>query len=73
VDAEVLEFVVKGDSLVTRMPIRELPVIKDAIIGGVVRGDESYIALGNFQIQEGDKVVVFALPQAISKIEKYFN
>ncbi len=73
VDAEVLEFVVKKDSVVTRMPIRELPIIKDAIIGGVVRGEESYIALGNFQIVEGDKVVVFALPSAISKIEKFFN
>jgi len=73
IDAEVLEFVVKKDSLVTRMPIRELPIIKDAIIGGVVRGEESYIALGNFQIVEGDKVVVFALPPAITKIEKFFN
>lgn len=73
VDAEVLEFVVKKDSLVTRMPIRELPIIKDAIIGGVVRGEESFIALGNFQIVEGDKVVVFALPNAISIIEKFFN
>lgn len=73
VDAEVLEFVVKKDSLVTKLKIRELPVIPDTIIGGVVRGEESFIALGNFQIMEGDKVVVFALPQAINKIEKFFN
>jgi trk system potassium uptake protein TrkA len=38
-----------------------------------VRGEESYIAVGNFRIREGDKVVVFSLPSAVPKIDKLFN
>jgi trk system potassium uptake protein TrkA len=72
-DAEVLEFVADADSPITHKPIRKLRIPKGAIIGGIVRGDESFIALGNFQIQEGDKVVVFSLPDAITRVEELFK
>ena len=73
VEAEVLEFVVKAKSSVTKKSIRNLHFPPDAIIGGIVRGDESYIALGDFQIQKDDKVVVYALPTAIQKVVKLFS
>jgi trk system potassium uptake protein TrkA len=73
IDAEVYEFVVKADSEVTKKPIRKLRFPEEAIIGGIVRGDDSYIAVGNFRIREGDKVVVFSLPSAVPKIDKLFN
>lgn len=43
-----------------------------AIIGGIVRGNESFIAIGNFQILANDKVVVFSMPYALHKINKLF-
>jgi len=73
IDAEVMEFVVKPNSGVTKKPIKKLNMPKGAIIGGVVRGKNSYIAVGDFQILENDKVVVFALPKAIHKVDKLFN
>lgn len=73
IDAEVLEFVVKPGAYVTTRPIHKINVPKGSIIGGIVRGMESYIAVGDFQIKEGDKVVIFALPGAISKIQALFN
>ena len=66
IDAEVLEFVVKHNAAITKKPIRKIDFPDGAIVGGIVRGDESYIAVGNFQVQENDRVVVFALPEAIS-------
>ena len=66
-EAEVLEFIVKPDSPASKMPIRELHFPADALIGGVVRGDEVFIADGNLQINASDRVVVFALPSAIPK------
>ena len=72
-EAEVLEFIVKPDSPASKMPIRELHFPADALIGGVVRGDEVFIADGNLQINASDRVVVFALPSAIPKVGKYFN
>lgn len=73
IDAEVMELVAKPKSLVTKKPIKDLKFPKGAIIGGVVRNDESFIAKGDFQIEENDKVVVFSMPQSIQKVDKLFN
>lgn len=73
VDAEVFELVAKPSSAVTRNLLKDLKIPNGAIIGGICRGNESFIATGNSQIIEGDKVVVFSLPQAISKVNKLFN
>ncbi|MCD8102027.1 MAG: Trk system potassium transporter TrkA [Alistipes sp.] len=72
-DAEVLEFIAKPNSHVTRLPIKDLDFPDDAIIGGVVRGDRVYIAVGDTQVNAYDRVVVFALPRAIGKVGKFFN
>jgi len=73
IDAEVLEFVVKPNSYIAKHAIKEVKIPKGSIIGGIIRGDESYIAVGNFRIKEDDRVVVFSLPEAIHKVEKLFN
>lgn len=72
-DAEVLEFIVKPGSSVTKGKLKEISFPKDAIIGGVVRGDSAFIAKGDSEIKPYDRVVVFALPSAIHKIGKFFN
>lgn len=72
-DAEALEYVVQPGAAATKNPIRKLNIPKGAIIGGVVRGNESFIALGNFQIHDYDRVVVFALPTAVKRTGALFN
>ena len=72
-DAEVLEYDVPPGSHVTKMPLRHLRFPRGAIIGGIVRGEETFIATGDSQIQEGDKVVVFALPGCIDTVEEMFR
>jgi len=71
-NAEILEFEVKATSKVNGQIIRELDFPRAAIIGGIVRDGAGQIALGDFKIQEGDRVVVCCLPDAISKIERLF-
>lgn len=71
-NAEILEFEVKASSLVNGEIIRELNFPREASIGGVIRNGEGIIALGDFRIAEGDKVVVCCLPKAIPRIEKLF-
>ena len=71
-NAEILEFEVKATSIVNGEIIKELDFPRDAIIGGVVRDGEGIIALGDFRIQEGDRVVVCCMPKAIARIEKLF-
>jgi len=71
-DAEVLEFVTSPDAIVTKSRIKDLNLPEGVIIGGIVRGDKSFIAVGDTQIKPKDKVVLFALPSVIHKIAYYF-
>jgi len=73
IDAEVLEYVAAPDSLVTKKKVKDLHFPNDAIIGGVIRGDESFITVGDSQIKPDDKVVVFSLPGAEKKTAKFFE
>jgi len=72
-DAEVFEFIAKSSAKITQKPIKELDFPCEAKIGGIIRGNNVYIANGDTQIQEGDKVVVFTLPSGIVKLEKFFK
>lgn len=72
-DAEVLEFIAKPDSPATHGKIKHINFPRAAIIGGIVRGDKAFIAVGNTEIKAYDRVVVFALPSSISKIGRYFE
>ena len=71
-DAEILEFIVNPNSAVTRDKVRNLDFPKEAIIGGVIRGNNSFIAVGDTEIKPYDRVVVFALPTALKKVNKFF-
>jgi trk system potassium uptake protein TrkA len=68
IDADILEFVAQPNSTITKKPIKNLNFPKEAIIGGIIRADETIIAVGDTQIQKGDKVVVFTLPGGVSQI-----
>lgn len=72
-EAEVLEFIVKPNSPATKAKVKDMDFPTEAIIGGIVRGDKVFIAVGNTEIQAYDRVVVFAMPNTIAKIGKYFN
>ena len=72
IDAEVLEYVATSDSPATKKKVKDLHFPNDAIIGGVIRGEESFIIVGDSQIKPNDKVVVFSLPGAARRTEKFF-
>ncbi|MEP6261600.1 MAG: Trk system potassium transporter TrkA [Gillisia sp.] len=71
-NAELLEFIVKPTSQVRDKKIKDLDFPRSAIIGGIIRNGEGLIALGDFMIREGDRIVVCCLPRSINKVEKLF-
>ncbi len=71
-NAELLEFVVNPTSNICNKIIKDVDFPRSAIIGGVIRDGEGLIALGDFQIRAGDRVVVCCLPRSIKKVEKLF-
>ena len=72
-DAEVLEYTAAPDSKVTRGALKDIGFPRNAIIGGVIRGSESFIAVGDTRIEPYDRVAVFALPDTVKEVDKFFK
>ncbi len=72
-DAEVVEFIALPGSKITKGKLNEIDFPKDSLVGGIIRGESSFIATGETRIIDNDRVVVFALPKAFTKLEKYFS
>ena len=66
VDAEVIEFVVTKNNSLTRKQLRDLHFPKSALVGCVIRGEETLLPNGDFIFQIDDKAIVFAMPEAIA-------
>lgn len=71
-NAELLEFVVKANSKVTNSKIVDIDFPRTAVVGGVIRDGKGIIALGDFKIREGDRIVVCTLPKSIKSVENLF-
>ena len=72
-NAEILEFIVAPESKITKKPLKDIGFPSNAIVGGIIRGNESFIAVGDTQIQAYDRVAVFALPEAVKEVDKFFR
>jgi len=73
IDAEIIEFVVHRNSKLTKKNLKNLNFPKEAMIGAVIRGTDTIIPYGEMVLQKEDKVIVFALPDAIGKVESLFR
>jgi trk system potassium uptake protein TrkA len=73
IDAEAIEFEVREDEKVTKKPLKNLRLPAGALVAAIVRGGDVFVPYGSSVIEPGDKVIVFALPEAIPAIEKRFS
>ena len=71
-NAEVLEMEVKEGNPHIDVPLKLIGFPKGALVGAIVRGSDYQIATGESTIQAGDRVVVFALPEALTKVDRFF-
>jgi trk system potassium uptake protein TrkA len=71
-NAEILEFIVNEQSKVLGKKIKDLEFPRSASIGGVIREGKGIIALGDFEILPGDRVLVCCLPRSIKRVERLF-
>ena len=72
-NAEVLEYIVAPDTKITKAALKDMDFPRNAIVGGVIRGNDSYIAVGDTRIEAYDRVAVFALPDAVKEVDKFFK
>ncbi|WP_421753565.1 Trk system potassium transporter TrkA [Croceimicrobium sp.] len=73
IDSEVIEFNVSTKCQVTEKKIKDLDLPKGSLVGGVIRNNKGLIPTGDFSIQPGDKVVVFAKNECAKKVSRYFR
>ena len=71
--AEAMELEVPEGSRAAGKQVLDLHLPKGAIIAAVERGEDVVIPRGDTTILAGDKLVVFALPEAIEATAEYFN
>ncbi|GBD94126.1 trk system potassium uptake protein TrkA [bacterium BMS3Abin05] len=71
-DAEVLEFLAHKSSRIIGSPLKKVKIPQGSIVGAVTRGEEVIIPTGDTMIEPEDKVIIFALPEAIAAVEKMF-
>jgi len=72
VDAEIIEFSLEKDIKWMDKPLKDIKFPDHAFIAGVIRGEESYLPNGDFELIKGDKVIVFTLSDAIPELELLF-
>ena len=71
--AEIIEFITAPGSRITKAPLKDLDFPEGCIIGGVIRGSEAFIAVGDTLIQPYDRVAVFAMPDAVREVDRWFR
>lgn len=73
IKAEIIEVIAGNKCEVLDTPIHSLNLPKGMVIGGILNNGSSEIATGNTIIHKGDRVIIFATPQAITKVEEIFK
>lgn len=72
-DAEIVEFMAKEGSRITRCAIRDVGLPEESTIGGIVRAGEGLLVNGETQVLPGDLVVVLCKSDIIKKLERFFQ
>ena len=72
-DAEILEIEANQNAAITQDMLMNVSMPRGVLIAALIRGKNVEIATGLTQIEAGDRVYVFVLPESISKAERLFE
>ncbi|WP_340818933.1 Trk system potassium transporter TrkA [Methanolobus sp. WCC4] len=71
--AEIIEYTASKGSKIVGKPLKNVNFPDDAIVSIVVHNGNTVVPRGEYVIEEGDRVVVFALQSANAEVEKLFK
>jgi len=71
--AEVIEAVALETSNVVGKPLKKISFPKGALLASIITKQEIIIPTGDSVVHTGDRIIIFAKQQAISKIEKFLT
>lgn len=67
--AEALEFIITEESSVTGVPLTDLRIQKNVLLGCITRDGKAFIPRGKDTIQVGDSVIIVTTKTGMSKIQ----
>lgn len=73
IKAEVIELKASPGSKITQKPIKKQKLPSGCVIGGLMCNGDVEIAVGETQVKDNDRVIVFCLPSAIDKVTNLFQ
>ena len=72
-DAEIVVFIAKEGSRITRGKVRDMELPEDTNIGAIVRAGEGVLVNGETRIIANDQVVVFCKKHVLRRLEHFFK
>ncbi|GMG83554.1 Trk system potassium transporter TrkA [Paralimibaculum aggregatum] len=72
-EGEVIEAQVMATSPIAGKRLRDINFPQGSVVGAVLRGEELLMPKGDLTIQVGDVMVIFAVFQAVRKVEQMFR
>ena len=73
VEGQMIEYIASPGARVTQKPLKDMRFPRQAVIGAVLRDGKLVIPNGETRILPGDRTVVFALPDALTELDKLFG
>ena len=70
--AQAIELIVSPKSKIVGKKLKNANLPRNCLVGAVVHNGNVYVPNGESVLNEGDRIVIFALPEIISKVEKFF-
>ncbi|WP_251422035.1 Trk system potassium transporter TrkA [Veillonella agrestimuris] len=71
--AESIEIEINDQSPVAGKQLKDIRLPGKALVGVILRGDEAIVPRGNTDIFVGDHIVLFTLPESVSKLLNYLT
>ncbi len=71
--AEAIEFTVNENFAQKDMPLKNLSIKENVLIGGILRGDEFMLPSGDTKIKVGDTVIIVTTEKQVTELSEIFR
>ncbi len=72
-DAEVVEYVISERWVYLDKALKAIDFPQGAVVGAVIRTKEVIIPSGDTMLRAGDRLVIFSMKKAVSKVERFLT
>ncbi|MBL7074171.1 Trk system potassium transporter TrkA [candidate division KSB1 bacterium] len=73
INAEIIEFDLTEKKGLVNVPLKDLHFPQGMIVGAILHNGVVAVPTGDDRMRGGDRAIVFALPEAVKKVEKIFQ